>query len=68
MLKKNIGIVDRWIRLSLGIILLLLAYLWQSWLLVGFAVFTFFEALVGWCVLYQLIGKNSCPIKPKNGS
>lgn len=63
MLKRNIGTSDRLIRFFLGVMLLLLAYVWQSWLLAGIALFTFFEALVSWCIVYQLIGKNSCPIK-----
>ena len=60
-MTKNIGTLDRIIRVVIG--LLLLAYaIWQgSWIALGFAIFTFFEAFMSWCILYQLIGKNTCP-------
>lgn len=63
-MRKNIGTSDRILRLVLGVLLALFA-LWQgSWMVLAFAIFTFFEALTSWCVAYQLLGKNSCPITP----
>jgi len=64
-MKKNIGTVDRLIRLTIAI--LLFAYAWWagSWLALAFGLFTLYEALASWCVLYQLLGKNSCPIDRK---
>ncbi len=67
-MKKNIGSVDRYLRLAMGVGLLLLALLAPlslelrviTALLGGFTVF---EALVGWCGFYALIGKNTCPIQ-----
>lgn len=63
-MKKNIGKNDRLLRFGIG--LLLLGYAWwqHSWIALGFALFTFYEALAGWCIMYQLLGKNSCPRKP----
>jgi len=61
-MKKNIGTKDRMIRLSFGILLLGLSIWYHSWVLLGLAVFTFYEALASWCVWYQIIGKNTCPI------
>jgi divalent metal cation (Fe/Co/Zn/Cd) transporter len=61
-MKKNIGVFDRAIRLAIAILLFILAYVYQSWILLAAALFTLFEALASWCVLYQLLGKNSCPI------
>jgi len=61
MLKKNIGTSGRIIRASLGFFLLLLAWWFGSWILFGFAIFSFYEALASWCVIYQILGKNSCP-------
>jgi hypothetical protein len=63
-MKKNIGTTDRILRLMIGIVLLALAWWQSSWLLLAFALFTFYEALASWCILYQLLGKNSCPISP----
>lgn len=62
-MKKNIGIADRLIRLTLAVILLILAWWLKSWILLGLAIFTLYEAVAGWCIMYYIIGKNSCPIK-----
>lgn len=62
MLKKNIDTQGRLLRLAIALILLVLA-LWQkSWILLGFSLFTFIEAIFSWCLFYQIMGKNSCPI------
>ncbi len=66
-MKKNIGTLDRFLRLGLGIVLLILAYWkgggWMSWILVVAGIFCVFEAAISWCLLYQIFGKNSCPTK-----
>lgn len=64
-MKKNIGTEDRIFRLAIA--LLLLAYAWWqgSWIALGFALFTFYEAFAGWCILYQILGKSSCNIPKK---
>jgi hypothetical protein len=63
MPKKNIGTADRLLRLGLAFALLLYAWWQSSWIALGFSLFTFYEALSSWCILYQLLGKNSCSIK-----
>jgi hypothetical protein len=65
MIPKNINTQGRVIRFCIGILLLIYAYLEMSWIALGFALFTFFESLMSWCVFYQLIGKNSCPVKKR---
>ena len=62
VLKKNIGLPGRLIRLAIAIGLLVMAYLKGSWILLAASLFVFFEALKSWCVLYQILGINSCPI------
>jgi hypothetical protein len=67
-MKKNIGSLDRLLRLCLGLGLCLLVLLSSvslglKILIILLALFTIFEALVGWCGLYALIGKNTCPIQ-----
>ncbi|MDE3046585.1 MAG: DUF2892 domain-containing protein [Verrucomicrobiota bacterium] len=62
-MKKNIGTPDRLFRLAIAIGLLIYAYMGQSWIALAASLFVFFEAAMSWCVLYQLLGKNSCPRK-----
>ena len=64
-MQKNIDTQDRVIRFVIGICLL--AYAWGawSWLALLGALFCFYEAMASWCLIYQLLGKNSCPINKK---
>ncbi|MGB8088855.1 MAG: DUF2892 domain-containing protein [Candidatus Rhabdochlamydia sp.] len=64
-MKKNIGSKDRLIRLSLAFILIVCSIWKSSWLFLIFGMFTLLEALFSWCILYQILGKNSCPINRK---
>lgn len=63
-LHKNIGTIDRLIRLAiwLGLLLYAISTSWNPWLLF-FSGFTFFEAIFSWCGLYAAFGRNTCPIK-----
>jgi hypothetical protein len=61
-MKSNIGKADRLLRLALAIVLLFYASWQGSWIAFGFSIFTFYESWAGWCALYQLIGRNTCPI------
>lgn len=62
-MKRNIGKVDRLLRLGIGLLLMLGAIFWHSWILAIFALFTFYEVATSWCIFYQLIGRNTCPKK-----
>lgn len=64
-LKKNIGTRDRWIRFSIAVLLLIYACWQMSWIALVASLFVFFESLMSWCVVYQLLGKSSCPVKRK---
>lgn len=64
-MKKNIGTKDRLLRAGFGVILLVLAWWldnWVSWIVLLAALFTFYEAIASWCVVYHFLGKSSCPI------
>jgi hypothetical protein len=61
--KKNNGTADRLNRLMIAIVLLGLAYWKGSWILLIAGLFVLFEAAFSWCIFYQLLGKNSCPLK-----
>ncbi len=64
-LSPNINTPGRVIRFLFALLLLGLAYWRGSWILLAAAAFVFFESLMSWCVVYQILGKNSCPIKKK---
>ncbi len=59
-MKQNMGTFDRILRLVMAIVLFLLAGWRGSWVLFAVGGFVLFEAIAGWCALYQLLGKNSC--------
>lgn len=65
-MNKNIGNKDKLMRLIIGICLLFAALYFKSGFLAIFGIFSIFEAISGWCVFYQIIGRNTCPIKNKN--
>jgi len=67
-MTKNIGTADRIMRLIIGAVLVAVALfivtvLWLKVVIILLALFTFYEALSSWCLFYQLIGKNTCPIE-----
>lgn len=63
-MKSNVGGLDRAIRIVLGIVLLVVAYLWLSGALATVAYIVgailLITGLVGWCGLYTVIGINTC--------
>ncbi|MCB1114522.1 MAG: DUF2892 domain-containing protein [Chlamydiia bacterium] len=61
-MKKNIGLKDRILRLGIAVILLILSWTYESWILLLISLFTFIEVVFSWCAFYQLIGKNTCDI------
>lgn len=72
LMRRNIGIADRMARLGIGVVLaaagLYLAYrinIWAGALPVLIGAFSILEALYGWCAVYALLGKNTCPISAR---
>ncbi len=61
-MKKNIGTTDRILRLVLAILILWGAYHERSWIFLLLGLFVFYEAIASWCIVYALLGKNSCPL------
>lgn len=62
-MKKNIGIIDRAIRLFVGLfIVIYIGFLQGSWwgLLGAIPLFTVISSS---CMLYQIFGINTCKIK-----
>ncbi len=69
-MEKNIGFNDRLARLIIGICAILAAFFIaiKMNVIAGIIVailgaFTIYEALAGWCILYKVMGINTCPIK-----
>ncbi len=61
-MKHNMGTADRVIRIVLGIVILAVGYLYQSWWgLIG--ILPLATGAIGWCGLYSLLN-----ISTKKGS
>lgn len=66
MLAKNVGAVDRVVRLIIGVALLAFFFLMPDhpWRWVGLVgVIPLLTALVGSCPLYSIFGLSTCPAK-----
>jgi hypothetical protein len=58
-MTKNVGKIDKIIRLVLGVVLIAFALMTGN--ILGYiGIIPIVTALMGWCPLYTLIGKNSC--------
>lgn len=65
MITKNIGGIDRVIRIAAGLALVFAAYKTggPAAYILGVAAFiALIAGLVGWCGLYSLLGVNTCKI------
>ena len=64
-MKRNVGPLDRIIRITLGIILIaaaLTGYIgWWGWI----GVVPLATGLMSSCLLYSLLGINTCPVGKK---
>ena len=59
---KNIGLIDKSIRLIIGTAILVYGVSEQSLFgIIGLVLIV--TALIEWCPLYTLIGKSSCTVK-----
>jgi hypothetical protein len=66
MFKKNVGTIDRALRVVLGIALLAAFFAfpdasWRYWTLIG--IIPLATALMSSCPIYSLLGLSSCPVK-----
>jgi len=63
-MKKNIGAIDRIIRIIVGVAIIAVGIFFQSWWgLIG--VVPILTAGVGWCPPYALLGINTCRLPKK---
>ena len=67
---KNVGQTDKIVRIVLAIILLALDFFEVitgsfSWLLDVVAIVLIVTAIIGFCPLYKVLGKNTCSVDGK---
>ena len=62
-MKKNVGGIDKALRILVGAGLLgaTLAGVFPVWGYIGIVPLA--TGLLGWCPLYPLLGRSSCPLK-----
>ena len=66
-MKKNVGNVERGLRVVVGLAMLAWAiwgggaYAWIGW----FGIVPLATGLLGWCLPYQLFGISTCPTNNK---
>ena len=61
-MKKNIGTIDKSLRILLGLAIIIIGVFYESWLgLLG--IIPILTAFIGFCPLYSLIGISTCQIK-----
>ncbi|OPY25758.1 MAG: hypothetical protein A4E28_02982 [Methanocella sp. PtaU1.Bin125] len=68
-MRPNIGARDRMIRFGIGIVFLAAGIyvtyrvnLWAGALIAIIGALSVLEAVYGWCAIYALLGKNTCPV------
>ena len=59
-MMKNIGTIDRSLRVAAGLILLALVFVGPQTPWGWLGVVPLFTALLGWCPAYTLFGINTC--------
>jgi len=66
MMKKNVGTIDRAMRIIAGLVLLAMFFVypdasWRYWTLIG--VIPLATGLLSSCPLYTLLGISTCPMQ-----
>lgn len=62
-MKKNVGGADKWIRIILGLVIIILGFVYQSWWgLIG--VLLLGTAFSGVCLAYLPFGISTCKTEP----
>jgi hypothetical protein len=62
-MKKNIGSVERIIRVVIGLIIFSLAFVGPASPWAFFGLIPVITGLIGWCPPYAIFGINTCKIK-----
>lgn len=62
-MKANVGTVDRIIRGVIGVLIIVLGVVFQSWWGV-IGLIPIISAAIRWCPIYRLLGITTCPREP----
>lgn len=66
-MTRNVGTIDRAVRIVAGLVLLALALFggqWWGWI----GVVPLVTALAGFCPAYRLLGLSTCPLAPRKAT
>ncbi|MGQ9863506.1 MAG: YgaP family membrane protein [Bacteroidia bacterium] len=61
MFKQNVGGIDKFLRITLGIAGILLGLYIENYVLTGIGAVVLLTGLIGRCLLYYPFGINTCP-------
>ncbi|NPA33451.1 MAG: DUF2892 domain-containing protein [Chlorobi bacterium] len=60
----NVGGIDRWLRIILGLILIGVGYyLEKNWIVIGIGVILLLTGIIKFCLIYKILGISTCPNK-----
>ncbi len=62
---KNVGIIDKGLRIIIGLMLLSLVFLGQPILWGWIGLVPLSTGLINWCPLYGLLGFSTCSVRGK---
>lgn len=60
---KNVGTLDRVLRIVVGIVLIALVFVGPQTPLGWIGLVPLVTALIGWCPAYRLLGLRTCPVQ-----
>ena len=66
-MKLNVGNIDRWTRIVLGLLIGAAGLYFKSWFGL-IAIVPLGTALMGWCPLYTVLGISTCPVQSEGSS
>ncbi|HEC30810.1 MAG TPA: DUF2892 domain-containing protein [Candidatus Yonathbacteria bacterium] len=61
--KHNIGKTDKYLRIALGIAMIIAGYYLGSWLWAIGGLIVFATGVVNWCLIYKILGISTCKTK-----
>jgi predicted RND superfamily exporter protein len=67
-MKKNVGTTDRIIRITVGIIGLIIALVYKNLFIGIVSIIVLLTGIIGFCGLYTLFGINTCKVNIKNNN
>lgn len=66
LLSRNVGRLDKWVRLILGALAIAWGAYSQRWWLLAIGIVVFLTGVLSRCGLYYLLGVSTCPVEKKS--